>query len=139
MGRVAGTVLPNGYKHIGLGGSQYLAHRVVWFWHKGMFPPHEIDHVDRDPLNNRLENLRACTASQNKRGRRMPNSSGFRGVSRTPQGAWRAGIWIDGRKYNLGVFPVARAAGIAYARAAVDRFGAFAPIEAKELFNEAYP
>ena len=44
---------------------QYKAHRVIWYWHHGTLPE-QIDHIDRDNYNNKIENLRDCTNAQNQ-------------------------------------------------------------------------
>lgn len=56
----------NGYRLVTLLGKQYRLHRVVWTLHNGAIPDgKEIDHIDRDKENNRIENLRLVTKSQN--------------------------------------------------------------------------
>lgn len=56
--------------------------RNVWKLAYGAFPDGEIDHINRDPSDNRLENLRVCTRSENNRNRRTysTNTSGHKGV-----------------------------------------------------------
>ena len=56
-----------GGKHIQvwIDGIQYKAHRVIWFWHFGTLPE-QIDHIDRDNYNNKIENLRDCSNAQNQ-------------------------------------------------------------------------
>ncbi len=137
IGRVAGRIQKNGYRYINLGKLR-LAHRLIWFWHNGRFPVTDIDHINRNRSDNRIENLRECTKVQNMRGRFI-RQFGSRGVRVSSRNRWRARIWVDGRRINLGSFKSEKDAALAYARAAVDHFGAFAPTEAKELFNEAYP
>lgn len=81
-GTKAGYVAKSdGYVRIMLRGSRYLAHRLVWFYVHGYWP-NEIDHVNRIKHDNRLENLREVTTSENHRN--MPksprNTSGITGV-----------------------------------------------------------
>ena len=57
IGRVAGAML-NGYRVISLGRSNVYAHRLAWAWVHGEEPPVEVDHINRDRLDNRIDNLR---------------------------------------------------------------------------------
>lgn len=66
MDRPAGSTTSTGYLRVQVDGRQQLQHRVVWIMHNGPIPDHlEIDHIDRDETNNRIENLRLVTPSQN--------------------------------------------------------------------------
>ena len=68
----------------------------------------EVDHKNRNKLDNRKDNLRAATRSQNQlnRGIQRNNTSGYKGVfyesGRSPR--WRAAIMVDYKKINLGSF-----------------------------------
>jgi len=64
-----------------------------------------IDHVDRNPLNNRKENIRPCTHRQNIRnsGKRKNNTSGYKGVWKNGE-KWCAEITVNGKKVYLGIF-----------------------------------
>jgi hypothetical protein len=82
-------------------------HRVIWFYHTCGWPEHDLDHIDADPLNNRLENLREATRSENCFNQGLPknNTSGFKGVTwDSRRGKWKAGITTDGRFRHLGYF-----------------------------------
>jgi hypothetical protein len=54
-----------------------------------------IDHIDRNPLNNSLDNLRWTTASINNRNRNIPNSSGFPNINITRCGNYKVVIVLD--------------------------------------------
>lgn len=87
-----------------------------------------IDHIDGDRLNNRRSNLRVCSQAENSRnrGRGTNNTSGFKGVSRTESGRWRARIVIDRKEFSLGRFDTKEAAAKAYDLAASRLHGKFA-------------
>lgn len=104
-------------------GSTALMHRVIL----GVDHGQEIDHVNCNGLDNRRNNLRACSRNDNAHnvGRNSLNTSGFKGVSRD-KARWRAVITSDGIKIHLGTFPTAKAAVRAYDSAAIRLFGAFA-------------
>jgi hypothetical protein len=83
-GMKAGSVNGRGYYYVGLSGKSYRVHRLIWLYHKGYLSEDKsiiIDHIDRDRLNNRIENLREATISQNNSNRYHPsNTSGQKGV-----------------------------------------------------------
>jgi len=83
-------------------GIEYLAHRLAWFYTHGTWPE-EIDHRDGNGHNNKLDNLRECTATVNKRNRSKMsnNTSGHTGVCfDSSRNQWKA---VLGNK-NLGRF-----------------------------------
>lgn len=108
---------------------KYLLHRVVWSWHNGPTEL-EVDHRDNDPSNNRIENLREATGSQNKVNRRQFRDAtcNFIGVSyEAGRKRWKAGIRKGGGDtITLGRFKCATAAALAYDKAAIAEFGEFA-------------
>lgn len=95
----------DGYRRGYIAKRMTLAHRVVYAIVHGACDT-EIDHIDGNRLNNRPDNLRAATATDNNRNLARPrnNSSGVVGVSRTSDGAWRAHITLDNRYTHLGRF-----------------------------------
>ena len=86
-----------------------------------------IDHRDGDRANNRWDNLRCATRSENNANRALQrnNCSGFKGVS-LKSGKWRARIRKHGRLFALGVFQTPQAAHAAYVAAARRLFAEFA-------------
>jgi len=113
---------------IGIGGKVYLAHRLAWLHVHGTMPK-EIDHVDGDPTNNRLNNLRECSHAQNQKNlkRAKHNTSGFKGVHyHRGAGKWRARIQSDGKTKSLGLHQTPEAAHAAYCGAALELHGDFA-------------
>jgi hypothetical protein len=131
-GKIAGTRHSNGYWQINIGGSIYLSHRIIYYIHYGNVPDSlDIDHIDGNRDNSRIENLRLATRSQNLR-----NSASLRGVvdlagvsfdKRRKKRPYYARIRVDGgRVVNLGVFKTPEEAHEAYCRAAKDLHGEFA-------------
>ncbi len=103
-------------------------HRVIAGTPKGL----ETDHKNHDTLDNRRENLRTCTHSQNmanqhNQSRKSTLSSRFKGVSwNSERQCWRANIRIDGRTRFLGQFDDEKDAASAYDAKARELFGEFA-------------
>lgn len=117
------------YGRINIGGATHLPHRLIWLWMTGEWPPCDIDHKDMDPGNNRWSNLRLATKTQNYAncGKRSHNTTGWKGVYRTPHGKpWRAAISVERHQKHLGAFDCPAAAHLAYAVAAARTFGEFA-------------
>lgn len=103
-GAVAGTIQGNGYRTVYIKGKIYGAHRIVWLWCHGEWPEHQIDHIDRNKLNNRIENLRDVPASVNSLNQdKRASASGFKGVRRSRK-RWSAEIRKDGNVVHLGTF-----------------------------------
>jgi len=97
-------------------------HRVVWLWHHGEWPRHCVDHIDRNPLNNRIDNLRDVTRSENKQNQLVTkrNKVGLKGVWKAGDGSgsWIAGITHKGKNFYLGRFKSPKEAHDAYCLAA---------------------
>jgi hypothetical protein len=130
-GDVAGTLHTDGYRRIRIKRRDYRAHHLAWLYMTSRRCPAFIDHRDGDPSNNRWNNLRRATASQNGANARRSksNASGFKGVSRARSGRWRAGISKKGRRHHLGIFSTPQEAHAAYVAAARRLFGEFARAE----------
>lgn len=114
----AGYKSKAGYTQIRIDGILFYLHRLVWAYHFDE-PFIEIDHIDGNPANNLIENLRPATHQQNQSNmkKHADNKSGFVGVSKCPSG-WIARIRMDGRYVHLGVFANPEAASDAYQKAA---------------------
>ena len=97
----------NGYVHVGVDGVNYKAHRVIWLWHYGCFPKQGIDHINRNPNDNRIENLRQANQSCNliNTGNRIDNTSGVKGVWWYQRyNKWHVYIRINGKHKHLGYY-----------------------------------
>lgn len=129
VGRRAGTPsVPNGHLNIGVQGQRIGAHRLAWAFHTGQFPKGEIDHIDGNPQNNAIGNLRDVTHAQNMLNLRTykNNTSGFKGVSLHRQsGLWCARIKAEGKYHSLGLHRTPEAASDAYAAASARFHGEY--------------
>ena len=87
-----------------------------------------VDHINGNTLDNRKENLRVCTSSENKMNRRVCRSaSGFKCVHwHKTRKRWQAYIRINKKRKCLGFFREKESAAIAYDKAAVKYYGEFA-------------
>lgn len=105
-GKEAGAVGKRGYRLVNLNYKKYMTHRLVWIMH-GNDPVPILDHIDGNKLNNRIENLRPATKSQNmmNAGVYVSNTSGVKGVSwvSTIQ-RWTGQVGLNGRIYSAGQF-----------------------------------
>lgn len=129
--REAGCAHGSGYRTVLFRGRRHLEHRVAWFLHYGEWPNQQIDHINGNPSDNRIVNLRLATPSENSRNRGKPphNTTGFKGVSRQ-RGRYQALIRIDdGKNKFLGSFTTPEEASAAYNRAALEHHGDFARVD----------
>src|SRR5258708_1327754 len=94
----------------------------------GARPRQEVDHKNRNRLDNQRGNLRFASRSQNEanKPKRLPSSHGFKGVSIKKGGYIQASIKVEGRYIHLGTFATTKAAAQAYNTAAKNYFGQFA-------------
>jgi len=126
-GHRAGRTLKTGYRSIHVCGRRYQEHRLVYLWHNGYLPS-QLDHSNRIKTDNRIENLRPATPSENQVNTpdRL-NSSGYRGVRFIDKtGKWAARIYMQGKEIRVGTFDTAIQASDAYEIAAKEAYGDFA-------------
>jgi HNH endonuclease/AP2 domain len=115
------------YRVMKFGNHAIYVHRFVWFWMFGFWPKGLIDHKNGDKLDNRWENLRPASQSQNKSNgeRYANNTSGYKGVTQM-KNRWRAQITFKQRVYYLGLFDTPEQAHEAYVAKATELQGQFA-------------
>lgn len=107
IGDIAGGVVnkrAKQYLHIMVDRGVYQAHRLVWLYVHGVWPE-EIDHIDGDSLNNKLENLRNVTHAENCKNKRKNrnNMSGITGVRfYKARGKWVSYIYHNKEQIHLG-------------------------------------
>lgn len=116
IGDVAGSKNSDGYLVIAINRIRYKAHRLAWLYMHGVFPANHIDHIDGNPSNNRITNLRDVTRGvnmQNQRKARTNNKLGILGVICNRK-SFRAEIMVDGNVRRLGTFKTPELAHQAY-------------------------
>ena len=105
VGKVAGRDC-HGYRMIGLMKKSYMTHRLVFMFHHGYLPP-EVDHIDGNKSNNKIENLRAATHSENLKNQKLKSSnvSGQKNVGWAKrEQRWRVRLTVDGKDKHIGYF-----------------------------------
>lgn len=116
-----------GYKSLVLNGKSYLLHRLIFLWNHGYMPDY-IDHANRNPRDNRIENLREATRSNNSSNSIRQNKNGFRGVTlvKGKIDRWCARIKFKGKFTRLGIYDTKEEAAKAYDKKAIELQGPFA-------------
>lgn len=124
--RVEGHINVHGYRIVGLDRHRYPASRLAWFYVHGTWPVGEVDHRDRNPLNNRISNLRdtGVERSLQRANQKVRKDSklGIKGVQETPEGRYRARV----AKREIGRFDTPEEAHAAYMKEAKRIFGEYA-------------
>lgn len=135
----AGTLQNFGYIVIMLDGVRYVAQQLVWLYVTGKWPECELDHIDQDRSNNRFENLREATRSQNATNQKIreDNSSGHTGVCWDKQKLkWKVQISVKGQKRLQKHFIDFETACSFYRSKATELFGEFVPDRNSESAGE---
>lgn len=110
IGDVAGTKLKDGYVAIRYKGRGYKAHRLIWQYHNQLLLEATIDHINGNRCDNRIENLRNVSQSQNAKNRK--HSKGWCFSKKTKK--YQAQVEHNGRKIWLGYFDTKEQAYLAY-------------------------
>ena len=95
------------YRWIKINKKMYLEHRLVWMYHYGMFPEKQLDHINRVKTDNRIENLREATASQNRYNTPSKQTTQSKKKNITfhkKSGKWQVNIWFNKKLKHLGLY-----------------------------------
>ena len=114
VGQEVGSIHKTGYRHVTWMGKIHKVHRLIFLLEHGYLPK-EIDHINGDRQDNRLENLREVTRSENQFNKAMcsNNTSGFRGVNwHKHSKSWVVRVCTKGKTKILGYFKDLELAGL---------------------------
>jgi hypothetical protein len=129
VGQIAGCIDHEGYWLVRINGKNYRAGRLAWFYIYGEWPKFEIDHINRDRCDDRIDNLREATTAQNHANAKLHrrNTSGVKGV-RYNGYSWVAQIGHS----HIGSYETQVEAAEAYRKTAKEMYGEFAGPTTKE-------
>jgi hypothetical protein len=132
-GDLAGSPNPrDGRVMIKIASKLYAASRIIWKIYYGYDPGGLVDHINLNPTDNRIVNLRVVSRSQNNANTTRKHSSPFgRGVrfhENCPRKPFSASIRIGGKNKSLGQFRTKEEAQAAFARAATELYGEYARV-----------
>lgn len=108
-----------GRLRINIRGTVYLLHRVIWLYVHGTWPEYELDHIDGDPRNNKLSNLRDVLHKENMQNMQKESLfsvTGLRGVSKNKK-RFSASITKDYKGIHLGTYDTPEQAQEVYLKA----------------------
>jgi len=110
----------DGYRIVAIDRKRYKVSRVAWLYMTGEWPSSQIDHKDRNRLNDSWSNLRHATHSQNMANRPFPRA-------RFVDGKWDVRIQKDGTRHYIGRFSSLAEAREAFRSASQRHHGEFTP------------
>lgn len=132
---IAGTVNSRGYVIIRINKINYCAHRLAWLYVHGEWPDKYIDHVNGNKADNRINNLRVVSQSENLQNVSRPhadNKSGCLGAIKN-KNRWTARISINGVNHNLGSYATPEEANSAYLKAKKEIHSAWVDCPAQDI------
>jgi hypothetical protein len=105
------------YKIVSVQGLRFSAHRLAWFLYYGYWPK-EIDHINRDGFDNRINNLREVTRSENLRNRKTQsnNALAVKGVRKRGKSSYVAAINLPSGRVHIGSYKTEKEAVDSYNR-----------------------
>jgi len=134
-GSVAGGLNKEGYRYVMVRGIHYRASRIIWLYMTGSWPKHKIDHKNCNTSDDRWENLRQATDSQQKQNnrKRKDNKTGYKCVVYCKEPRYKHGrfyrwqVVVDGKRIKSGArYATAEEAYAAYCARLVEFHGEFA-------------
>jgi HNH endonuclease len=128
QGATAGWLDKYGYLNIGLFTLNHQAHRLAWLYVYGEWPKWQVDHKNMIITDNRIDNLRIATMTNQRANQKVRGDSatGIKGVSLTRNGTYSAKISCNYVQEHLGTYSTAQEAHAAYVKRANELFGEFA-------------
>ena len=122
LDRIAGSADRHGYLQTRINGRMYFNHRLAWVYVHSTWPQHVIDHINGNPADNRIENLRDVPRKMNQENQRRAASSnkttGLLGASlHRKTGKFVAAIQTDRKTHYLGLYETPEQAHAAYVNA----------------------
>jgi hypothetical protein len=118
-----GSVNGRGYLLYNINKKSYRVHRLIFLWYHGYLPS-LIDHIDRNKLNNRIENLREATISENNHNRDSSSNTGHKGIHYSKsRGKYKAAITHNKVYHYVGFFKDLTEAVVAYEKKHMELFG----------------
>ena len=128
IGNKAGRKQSLGYIQVNVNKKSYLAHRIIFAMHNGYFPKF-IDHINGNKSDNRIENLREVTASQNLQNTKKPitNTSGYKNVYFHPsRNKWQVKLVVNKTNKSFGYYDDLELADLVAQEVRNKYFGEFA-------------
>lgn len=115
-GAIAGCKAEDGYVLVGADKVLYKAHRVVWLLEHGVWPTDHIDHIDGNPANNRIANLRDVSPTVNQQNHRQATAASSTGLlgAFPKREKFTSAIRVNKTLKRLGTFTTAEEAHQAY-------------------------
>lgn len=125
--RIKGDVIAPTTRSIHIRKKHIQKTHLLWFLQTGEWTTLEIDHKNRNDLDDRFNNLRQATRTQNAQNTSKPSEFGTKGVyfCGRKEKPWQAQIRINGRKVNLGRFKTREEAAEVWRLRALETQGEF--------------
>jgi hypothetical protein len=123
-GKIAGCLRKDGYISIHHNKQTYTAHRLIFCYFYGYMPKY-IDHINGNPSDNRIENLRECTSKQNNFNKKKYGKHKYKGVYKS-YNRYKVQIMHNGILLYKGQYKTEEEAAIVYNNTAKELFGEFA-------------
>jgi len=117
IGSIANIPAANGYSSVMIMSKKYQAHRLAWFVMHGFIDDKDIDHINGNRSDNRINNLRLATRSENMQNLKrshIDNKSNMLGAYKHKAGGYFSEICLGGQKKYLGYFKSKEEAHMAY-------------------------